>query len=145
MNWGKSIIVVFLVFAVGMLTLVTKSMRTRIDMVHADYYAEELRYQQTIDGQQNAQQLSAPVQITQPRDSVVLFFPEELHGHALEGEVLFYRPSDSRKDFTIPLRLNGEGTLAVSRQRFIKGNYRVKLHWAVDGKNYFQELQHFVQ
>lgn len=145
MNWGQSIIVVFVLFAIGMLTLVTKSMLTRIEMVNNDYYAAELQYQQLIDDQSNVRQLSAPVQIRQPGDSVLLFFPQELHGRPIQGDVLFYRPSDSRKDFTMPLQLNGSGMLAVSRQRFIKGNYRVKLHWEVNGKTYFQELQHYVQ
>ena len=43
MNWGHKIIIVFVVFAAGILTLVTKSMRTRVDMVTPDYYGEELK------------------------------------------------------------------------------------------------------
>lgn len=142
MNWGHKIIIVFVLFAIGMMTLVIKSMRTRIDMVTADYYAEELKYQQTIDGQANVKRLSAPVAIAQREDSVELSFPGELHGRSLQGSVLFYRPSDSRKDVSMPLTLNDTGKIRISKHRFTKGNYRVKLQWEDEGKPYFQELQY---
>ncbi len=139
MHWGHKIIIVFVLFAAGMLTLVTKSIRTKIDMVTPDYYAEELKYQQVIDGQDNVVQLSAPVKVVQSNQDLEITFPEELHGRALTGQVLFYRPSDSGKDFVLPLQLNEHGQLLVSRERFIKGGYRVKMRWEMSGKPYFQE------
>jgi hypothetical protein len=98
MNWGHKIIIVFVVFAAGILTLVTKSMRTKIDMVTPDYYGEELKYQQVIDGKQNAAALSSAVIVTQPEEGVMLTFPPELQGKAITGKLTFYRPSDSGKD-----------------------------------------------
>lgn len=78
MNWGHKIIIVFILFAAGILTLVTKSMHTRIDMVTPDYYAEELKYQQVIDGRREAQSLSAPVSINQSVQSIGVLFPAEI-------------------------------------------------------------------
>lgn len=145
MNWGYSIILVFIVFAAGILTLVVKSMRTRLDMASPDYYAEELKYQQNIDAQVNYHRLSASVNITQTQDAVEIAFPRECIGAALEGEVIFYRPSDSRKDFTLPLQLDGQGKLLVAREKFDRGNYRIKLRWTSGDTPYFQEKQFFVQ
>lgn len=139
MHWGHKIIIVFILFAAGIITLVTKSMRTRIDMVTPDYYAEELKYQQVIDGRREAQLLSAPVSINQSEQSIGVLFPAEMHGVALKGTVLFYRASDSRQDVSVPLKTDENGLMLVSKRSFQKGNYRVQLQWEADGKNYFQE------
>lgn len=145
MNWGHKITVVFIIFAIGMLTLVIKSMRTRIDMVTPDYYAAEVKYQQNIDAQVNAQRLSLPVNISQQADSIEITFPAEMHGKTLNGTVHFYRPSDSRRDLTLPLLLNDAGKLSVSRRLFDKGNYRLKMQWEADGTSFFQETQYYIQ
>src|ERR1044072_4963050 len=134
MNWGYSVIIVFTLFAAGMLTLVIKSMRTRIDMVTPDYYGAELKYQQVIDGRENSARLSAPVTVKQAGPLVELSFPAELKGHSLEGKVLFYRPADAGRDMSVPLQLNEEGMLLVDSHRFKTGRYQVKVQWEMDGK-----------
>ncbi|MBC9931609.1 FixH family protein [Chitinophaga qingshengii] len=139
MNWGHKIIIVFVVFAAGILTLVTKSMRTKIDMVTKDYYAEELKYQQVIDGKKNAHSLSAPVMISQQSEGIAVTFPQELHGTSVTGKIKFYRPSDAAMDVEMPLHLSSDGILVINRQLFHKGSYLVKLQWENQGKPFYQE------
>jgi hypothetical protein len=139
MNWGHKIIIVFILFAAGMLTLVTKSMRTRVDMVTPDYYSEELKYQQVIDGQQNAAGLSAPVTVTQPGEGILVTFPGELRGKNITGKLTFYRPSDSGRDIHLPLQPDRSGHQLVQRQLFIKGLYRVKVEWTINDRPFYQE------
>lgn len=139
MNWGHKIIIVFVVFAAGILTLVTKSMRTRIDMVTPDYYGEELKYQQVIDGKENAGRLSAPVGISQDDAGVLISLPSELRNKHITGKVTFYRPSDSGKDVFMPLQPDQSGQQLVSRQLFIRGPYKVKIAWTMNDRPYYQE------
>ncbi|WP_212000996.1 FixH family protein [Chitinophaga sp. HK235] len=139
MNWGHKIIIVFVVFAAGIITLVTKSMRTKIDMVTKDYYTEELKYQQVIDGKVNARTLSAPISITQQSEGITVTFPQELHGTNLSGKIKFYRPSDAAMDVEMPLILNNDGRQMINRQLFSKGNYLVKVQWENQGKPFYQE------
>lgn len=145
MNWGYKIILVFVIFATGILTLVIKSMRTRVDMVTGDYYAEELKYQQNIDAQKNAHRLTGPVTVAQTGDSIEIIFPQECIGRELNGEITFYRPSDSRRDFTVPAQPDAQGKVLVSRARLDRGNYRIKVQWESEGIPYFLEKQFFVQ
>lgn len=142
MNWGHKIIIVFILFAAGMLTLVVKSMRTRIDMVTADYYAEELKYQQQIDARQQAERLTKPVHIAQAADSLEITFPPECA--SATGAIVFYRPSDSRRDVKLPLSLQ-DGKQRIPRTSLDRGNYRVRFNWEMNGTPYFQETQFFVQ
>lgn len=139
MNWGHKIIIVFIVFAAGILTLVTKSMRTKIDMVTKDYYTEELKYQQVIDGKKNAGTLSSPVLIAQQAEGIAVTFPRELRGTNIIGKIKFYRPSDSGLDVEMPLQLSSDGMLVINRQMFHKGSYLVKVQWENGGKPFYQE------
>jgi hypothetical protein len=136
MNWGHKIIIVFTLFAAGILTMVTKSMNTRIDLVTPDYYGEELKYQQVIDGHKQALLLSSPVMISQEEHTITLAFPKEMQDIPLTGNVLFYRASDSGQDVTVPLN---SGMLVLDKSRLHKGCYKVQLHWQANGKKYFQE------
>jgi nitrogen fixation protein FixH len=136
MNWGHKIIIVFVLFAAGILTLVTKSIQTKIDMVTPDYYADELKYQQVIDGRQATAALSAPARITREANDITIVMPPEMQHQPLKGKVLFYRASDSRMD--VALALTG-GRLSVPGKRFRKGHYTVQLQWEAAGKQYFQE------
>jgi len=138
MNWGHKIIIVFTLFAAGILTLVTKSMRTKIDLVTPDYYGEELKYQQVIDGRKQALSLSSPVKISQEEHTVTLAFPAEMQDIPLTGNILFYRASNSAQDVNLPLQ-SQKGVLILDKDRLQKGSYRVKLTWQANGKKYFQE------
>lgn len=140
MNWGHKIIIVFVVFAAGILTLVTKSMRTRIDMVTPDYYGEELKYQQVIDGKENVAGLSAAVSVAQPEEGIMLTFPRELLGKKITGQLTFYRPSDSGKDIHLPVQPDMAGHQLINRQLFIKGQYRMKVQWTMNDRPFYQEL-----
>lgn len=145
MNWGHKITIVFILFAAGMLTLVIKSMRTRIDMASDNYYAAELKHQQTMDAEANAKRLTTPVLISQQGEVLEIVFPQELRREQLSGEIHFYRPSDARKDFKLPLTPDGDGRIFVARNRFSKGSYSIRLQWEAAGKPYFQETQYYIQ
>ncbi|SFD33506.1 FixH protein [Chitinophaga sp. CF118] len=141
MNWGHKIIIVFTLFAAGILTLVTKSMNTRLDLVTPDYYGEELKYQQVIDGRKQALNLSSPIAISQEEHTITLAFPSEMQNIPLTGNVLFYRASDSRQDVSLSLK---KGLLIIDKNRLHKGNYRIQLKWQANGKQYFQENEMMV-
>lgn len=139
MNWGYKVIIVFILFAAGMLTMVTKSMRAKIDMVTPDYYKEELKYQQVIDGQNNVNTLSSPAGISQTEGSVIMQFPSETNGKTVDGQITFYRPSDINKDLTYNIKLDKDGRQAFQKNSFVKGVYKVKIEWLMNEKPFYQE------
>ena len=49
MNWGYKILIVYIVFIAGIVTLVYKSSVQNQDLVVNDYYDQELKYQDKID------------------------------------------------------------------------------------------------
>ena len=49
-SWGNKIFILYTTFAISMIVLVYKCCQTNYDLVSANYYDEELAYQQLIDG-----------------------------------------------------------------------------------------------
>ena len=141
MNWGNKLIIVFLLFAVLMGTLVYKCINTKYDLVSKDYYKDELRYQDKIDGMANAAKVS-DIAISQNKDFVTIDLPKELKGDNPTGEIWFYCATDDRKDKKFPINIDTAGQQMILKSSLPKTKYQVKLNWkTVANKIYYAEKE----
>ncbi|WP_018615355.1 FixH family protein [Segetibacter koreensis] len=138
MTWGNKLILVFIGFAVLMSTLVYKCMKQNFELVSKDYYNDELRYQDKIDGVNNANKLSN-VQITQIGDEVSIQLPKELNGLATTGKAWFYCATNASNDRKIPVEVNDEGVMVIDKTKLAKANYQVKLSWQTGSDKFYNE------
>ena len=60
MNWGWKIAIGYSIFVAGILSLVVVAYRQTNDLVSADYYAQEIQFQQRIDARGNSLSLQTP-------------------------------------------------------------------------------------
>ncbi len=139
MNWGNKLLLTFIVFGAGMTYLVYRSLSTNYELVEKDYYNQELRYQQVIDGTNRANQLSSSVKIEQTDSGISLELPHEMKNKEISGEILFYCAYDQRKDKKFPLETGSNGVQVFEPTSISPGNYIVKINWSNEGKNYFSE------
>lgn len=139
MNWGYKLMFVFIVFAAMMSYLAYRAFKTEFELVDKDYYKNELRYQQVIDGTNRANTLNTQPIIKQDGGDIVLQMPDEMKNKNLSGSVFFYCASDSKKDRKFSLALNNEGKQSF-HDLLKPGYYTVKIDWN-DGKNYYAEKQ----
>jgi len=89
MSWGNKLVLVFIVFGLFIGVLVYKAMNTKSDLVSKEYYKEELKYQEKIDGMNNAAKLSA-VKIEQDLAAIRIQLPAEQKGAEVYGDIYFY-------------------------------------------------------
>jgi hypothetical protein len=116
-------------------TMVYKCTRQHFDLVSDDYYAQELKYQQVIDGTNNTKDLQQPVRIDQSSSVITIKLPTV--STSLEnGEILFYRPSNSASDFKVAVK---SGATEVSKEKMHAGLYKVKINWTAEGKHFYDE------
>lgn len=139
MNWGNRLLLVFIVFAGGMIYLAYRCMHVETQLVTSEYYKDELVYQEVIDGAKSANQLSAPVKITQQGQNIVVQMPSEMKNGKAAGSIWFYCASDSKRDKHIPLQLNADGVQQIDKKNLWPGNYTVKLDWNNNNKHYYTE------
>ncbi|TAD85163.1 MAG: hypothetical protein EAY75_11840 [Bacteroidetes bacterium] len=137
-NWGVRIILVYVAFVVFMLSLVYLCTQQHFELVSKDYYAQELAYQGTIDGGNNARKLSGKVSIQQTDELVNINLPV---AEDQASTVFFYRPSNAAQDFSITA--NG-ANVQVQKNKLYSGLYKVKISWSQQGKPFYDEQSLFV-
>lgn len=139
MNWGNKLVVVFILFAILMATLVYKAVNTKFELVSKDYYKDELRYQDRIDGRNNAA-LIGKVAVTQDAEALTIDLPEEMKGVKVEGEAWFYCKTDAERDRKIALAVDTSGKQLILKKQLIKGTtYELKLNWQAGDQKYYTE------
>ena len=137
MNWGKSIIVVFVLFALFIGTLVTVCVRQDVSLVAPDYYKQELDFQKQIERSRNAAQLALKPEICVHDYQLQVSFAN--FSKVEKGEVKLFRPSDVKLDKTFSLQstTNSIQTFDITTQQ--SGMYKASMRWIMDGKEYFVE------
>ena len=144
-SWGTKIAILYISFVLLIGVLVFKSMNQKVDLVSADYYDQELKFQDKINAQSNANALSQSIQHQVNRNSILLSFPEEMTKNNFSGEILFFRPSDSAKDFKVKLKADATNKQTITSSLFEHGMYKMQISWHSGEKDYFKEETIFIQ
>ena len=143
MNWGKWIIVSFILFAAFIGTLVTVCVRQDISLVSKDYYKEELQYEKQLERLKNVDALEAkPVIRILEHGSIQIAF--EGFRDMEKGELKLFRPSDADRDKIFSLTNATGTTLEFSTKDLNPGMYRAKLQWTAGGKEFYLEEVIFI-
>ncbi|HVV03712.1 MAG TPA: FixH family protein [Puia sp.] len=139
LNWGNKLILVFLVFG-GMISfMVFRCMQTPVDLVAAEYYKDELGYQQVIDARQRAQGLSGKVDLRQEAAGLTLHMPKEMEHTQLTGSIQLYCASDAGKDRRFVLQVDDTGRQFIGMDQVRPGSYTVRVQWRGRGEQYYVE------
>jgi nitrogen fixation protein FixH len=144
-NWGTGILITIVIFFMAVVGIFIYSANLDINLVEENYYEKELAYQEKIDRIKNTEALEEEILIRLDNKILRVDFPEFFNGKKTEGHVLFYRPSDPAKDFTIPLELNDSSVQIIDASRLDPGRYMVKIDWTADGISYYFEEPIFNQ
>lgn len=140
LSWGKRIAILYLGFVALIVILVTGSMRQSFDLVSKDYYAQEIAYQKTIDAGRNQAALSAPVTVIADAQNILISFPPEFENRVLNADLHFYSPVSASLDKKFSLSAE-HSMLKVARADVPRANYKLKINWESEGKNYYQETE----
>lgn len=144
-SWGKGIVISLIFFMLITIVLVVISFMQRIDLVANNYYEKEIKYQEQIETMKKTALLNNPVSVSQGENSVVVMFNDSLDFTKIMGTMKFYRPSDEKKDFSIPLKIENNGKMYVSSESIEKGFWKIQINWSVDGNKYFKEVSIVLQ
>lgn len=137
MNWGKWIVVSFILFAAFIGVLVFICVRQDISLVSKDYYQEELVYQQQIERLNNTNRLEEKPMMTVAGRVLEIQFNQ--FNNVERGEVKLFRPSDMRFDKQFIIKTTAEKAQRFDVGSLPKGMYRAKMKWTMKGKEYFIE------
>lgn len=137
MNWGRSIVTAFVLFAAFIGTLVTICVRQDVQLVTEDYYKEEINYQRQIDRIGHTAGLAEKPSITVDGGQIKVAYTDFplIQG----GDLELFRPSDARLDKQFILTTTTADTQLFSTTGMDGGMYRARLRWTMNGQEYFLE------
>lgn len=139
-NWGTGIAFFYATFMVTMIYMVYQSTQHDINLVVDNYYEKDLSYQSHLDRIKNTKKLGSDLKIIYQKDQEIVrfIFPEEVK--KVEGEVLFYRASDSKQDVHSKIAIDQNHEYILPIPSLQKGNWKVKVDWSGDQIPFYQEI-----
>lgn len=145
LNWGHKLTIFICLFAGMILLLVYKSTQTNFDLVTKEYYKDELKFQEVIDGTKRANSLASKASVTKTAEHLTIQLPAEMRGLAINGSAWFYCAADAKRDIKVPLAVNAEGKQELSGKLLLPGKYTVKLNWTAGNQQYYSETSLDIQ
>jgi len=140
MNWGKWIILSFVLFAAFIATLVTVCVRQDISLVSKDYYKDELVYQEQIERIKNTGLLRSKPVIS-IIDKKVIRIDFDQFKQLEKGELKLFCPSNASFDRKFEILPTTENSQVFPLDRVQKGMYRARMLWSMHGEGfYFEEV-----
>lgn len=137
-NWGTGIVIAIVAFMSFILFLVIK-MSTNNDYEHdlvvKDYYKQELKFQEEIDKANNLKNLKSEFTIQTIGDNIVVNFPKELKIENIKGHFIFYRPSNEKIDFMLPIELSSHQWV-FPKKNLISGRWNLSIDFRHDNNAY---------
>lgn len=138
-HWGTGIVLAIISFVSFILFLVITMITDesyRHDLVVEEYYKTELEFQQQLDKESNAKNLSQNLSIEQTPEGLVINFPQELDPSKIKGKMFLYRPSNKQLDREFPLSLSSH-QLLVPDNRLVGGRWNILIDWTYKDQAYF--------
>jgi FixH len=134
MNWGKSIVLAFIIFTCFVGYLVSQMLSAKVDLVAKNYYPKAIQHQQQLLAVQHAAGFCADSVLRWQANEQVLWV--HLPAAMRQGQLVWFRPSDQNLDQTIPLR---DSLYLYSTRHLAKGLWRVSVKWSDGQRAYFLE------
>jgi len=129
LNWGWSILLVYITFMLIFLFLFYQSFKElkSNEMVTNDYYKKELAYGDIIKRKQNADTMRIPVKIFQKDRNLIIEFPNYIH--KIEGKIILYKPDNSKLDQEIAIQVDQQHRQIIDKNKLISGRWDVIVDW----------------
>ncbi len=140
-NWGTGIVLAFVAFIAFILYFVVfagTQDRAEHNLVTKDYYEAELGYQDEIDAEKNAKNLTDRLTLEKSDDGLKIEFPPNQKNKKINGTVFLYRPSNKKLDFELPIS-SSETSLLIPDERLLEGRWNIKVFWECEGVNYLHK------
>ena len=146
-NWGTGIVIAFALFISFILYFVfTVQSNPKYDneLVVEEYYKHDAKFGDEMVRIQNAKDLVQNPTITNTSEGVMIVFPKVFIPKEIKGKVSFYRPSNKKFDFEIPISLS-DSTLFVPKNKLLGGRWNINMGWQYEGKQFLSKETIYIE
>jgi nitrogen fixation protein FixH len=139
--WPYGILLTFALFISGIAVLIVIACTNRTDLITADYYADELKYQSRLDQLNRTAPLGGQVDVSfnASEQNIRLALPAAMVAADTSGRIQLYRPSKTDQDVELPLRLDIAGAQIIDAAALLPGLWKVRVYWSAGSQDYFAD------
>ena len=146
-NWGTGIVIAFAVFITFILYFVfsvQSNSKYDNELVVEEYYKHDAKFGDEMIRIQNAQDLPQKPLVSNTSEGITIVFPAVFIEKEIKGKVSFYRPSDKKFDFEVPILLSNS-SLNVPKGKLLGGRWDINMEWQYEGKQYLTKETIYVE
>ena len=146
-NWGTGIVIAFALFISFILYFVfsvQSDSKYDNDLVVEEYYKHDAKFGDEMVRVQNAQDLAQKPEFKNDSEGVTIVFPAVFVPKDIKGTVSFYRSSNKKFDFNVPISLSSS-SLNIPKKRLLGGRWEINMEWQYDGKQYLTKETIYVK
>ena len=138
LNWGTGIVIAFALFITFILYFVfsvQSNSKYDNELVVEEYYKHDAKFGDEMARVQSAQDLPQKPLISSTSEGITIVFPEVFVPIEITGKVSFYRPSDKKFDFIVPISISNP-SLIIPKEKLLGGRWDINMEWQYEGKQY---------
>ncbi len=143
-NWGTGIFIFLVLFLLACAAFIIFALRQNVNLVHKDYYEKGVNYTDQMNVSARSKQYYSSIQTQLFKEYLRIDLEDSLASKIDSGNVLLYRPSNSRQDIILPLNPI-ENSILISKKNLVTGRYILKMTWYFDGQKYQVDKQVNIQ
>ena len=111
------------------------AMRQDVNLVHEDYYEKGVDYNHQMEVDARSAGFRDSIRVQMDEEWMRINLAATLAASIDSGNLLFFRPSSSSLDLSMPFR-QVDSPLMIPRTGLIPGRYILKVNWFVGGLEY---------
>jgi len=147
MNWGTGIVIAFAFFISFILYFIIKvqsNSKYDNELVYEEYYKQDAKFGDEMLRVQNAKDLAEKPKITNDVLGITISFPEVFVPKDIKGKVTFYRPSNKKFDFDVPISITTP-QMTIPKEKLLGGRWNINMEWQYQGKAYLTKETIYIE
>jgi nitrogen fixation protein FixH len=139
--WPIGIAGFFVVLIAAFATWAVVAQRNREELVSADYYEQEVAYQQQINRLRRSADSGVVIGFVPVGQGGVIriTWPLASRPGEAQGRVRLYRPSEAALDREVPVLVGADGVQSIDAGALKPGLWKVRVHWGPEDSGYYAE------
>ena len=137
--WPWAIILTFVIFISGTVGLVVMACSQKVDLVSANYYEQELKFQGQLDRMKRTSQLGAQAGVSYDaaQKRITISLPPAQARQEVRGQIQLYRPAQASLDRQLTLQPDASGMQSLDASALKPGLWKIRVSWTVGQQDYF--------
>jgi len=134
-NWGTGIFIFMTLFLLAAAGFIFFASQQSINLVHKNYYEKGVNYTEQMNIDARSVQYKNAIEISNTDKYLTVTIEKSLSSKIDSGKITMFRPSDYKKDISIPVRRK-TSQINLPKKDLLQGRYILKFSWFSESVEY---------